>query len=138
MGIQRDRDSRVFAATDADGAVSVGCRGDAISVAEIPAGTDPRATVALHGDRLFGGEIRAENYRVHGESWTPCGGGDRPAGDCSRGGGLLFLEQEHEEETEIGDWKALAGGWRGDFCTVLHKFPQSCGEKALAKISECS
>jgi hypothetical protein len=25
-----------------------------------------------------------------------------------------------------------------NFCTVLHKFPQSCGEKPLAKFSVCT
>jgi hypothetical protein len=31
------------------------------------------------------------------------------------------------------------GGWFcRDFCTVLHIFPQSCGEKTLAKFSGCS
>ena len=32
----------------------------------------------------------------------------------------------------------MRGEFYGDFCTVLHKFPQGCGEKALAKLSECS
>ena len=100
MGLQRDCDSCVVAAAHADGAVSVGGRGDLISGPEVPVGTDNWANRALHGAWLFGGEVRAENYRVHGEPRPPGGGGNHPAAD-GRGGGLLLLEREREEETEI-------------------------------------
>jgi hypothetical protein len=32
----------------------------------------------------------------------------------------------------------LVGWFCRDFCTVLHKYPQRCGEIPLAKFSSCS
>ena len=124
MGLQRDRDSRAAAAAGADGAISPGGRGDAISGEEISAGAEHRATSALHGDWLFGGEVRAKNYRVHGEPWTPDSGGDHPAGDCRGGNGLLLLEREQEEETEIemGIGKCRVAGAAGTFAQSCTNF----------------